>query len=126
MSLTVFLAFCILGCDFMLVVLFQWLYGEKHRGHKTRRASRNQAPAQSPLYYVHAKRPSQPNAAPGVRQLVYPELRRRAAAFSPSNAEAAPASSPESHPTPSQLRRDEELAYQRIISFTRTPAAVRH
>jgi hypothetical protein len=31
MSITVFLAFCILGCDFMLYVLFQWLYGDKRR-----------------------------------------------------------------------------------------------
>jgi len=31
MSLTMFLAFCILGCDFFLYVLFQWTYGEKHR-----------------------------------------------------------------------------------------------
>jgi len=34
MSLTMFLAFCILGCDFMLYVLFQWIYGEKHRKHR--------------------------------------------------------------------------------------------
>jgi len=33
MSLTVFMAVCILGCDFMLYVLFQWLYGEKRRKH---------------------------------------------------------------------------------------------
>ena len=31
MSFTVFLAICILGCDFMLYVLFQLVYGEKHR-----------------------------------------------------------------------------------------------
>jgi hypothetical protein len=40
MSLTVFLAFCILGCDFLLYVLFQWLYGEKHRKHVRRVAAR--------------------------------------------------------------------------------------
>jgi hypothetical protein len=28
MPLTVFLAFCILGFDFLLYVLFQWVYGE--------------------------------------------------------------------------------------------------
>jgi hypothetical protein len=33
MSVTVFLALCILGCDFLLYVLFQWIYGEKHRKH---------------------------------------------------------------------------------------------
>ena len=121
MSLTVFLAFCILGCDFMLVVLFQWLYGEKHRGGKSSRALRSQAASQSPLYYVHAKRTSTPNAVSAA-----PGLRRLTAAFSPSNPETAPASSPKSNPALSQLRRDEELAYQRIISFTRTPATVRH
>ena len=40
MSLTVFLAFCILGCDFLLYVLFQWIYGEKHRKHARRVAER--------------------------------------------------------------------------------------
>jgi|SRR5580692_2731562 hypothetical protein len=32
MSATVFLAFCILGCDFLLYVLYQFTYGEKRRG----------------------------------------------------------------------------------------------
>jgi len=40
MSLTVFLAFCILGCDCLLYVLFQWIYGEKHRKHARRSAAR--------------------------------------------------------------------------------------
>src|SRR5882762_1997003 len=42
MSLTVFLAFCILGCDFLLYVLFQWIYGEKHRKHARRVAARRE------------------------------------------------------------------------------------
>lgn len=42
MSLTVFLAFCILGCDFLLYVLFQWIYGEKHRKHARRIAARRE------------------------------------------------------------------------------------
>lgn len=40
MSLTVFLAFCILSCDFLLYVLLQWIYGEKHRNHASRAAAR--------------------------------------------------------------------------------------
>jgi hypothetical protein len=36
MSATLFLAFCILGCDFLLYVLFQWTYGEKRRGFSRR------------------------------------------------------------------------------------------
>jgi hypothetical protein len=47
MSLTVFLAFCILGCDFLLYVLFQWIYGEKHRNHARRVAAREKRRALS-------------------------------------------------------------------------------
>jgi hypothetical protein len=32
MSATIFLAFCVLGCDFLLYVLYQFTYGEKRRG----------------------------------------------------------------------------------------------
>jgi hypothetical protein len=39
MSLTAFLALCILSCDFLLYVLFQWIYGEKHRKHSRRPAA---------------------------------------------------------------------------------------
>jgi hypothetical protein len=42
MSVTVFLAICILGCDFLLYVLFQWIYGEKHRKHARRSAARGE------------------------------------------------------------------------------------
>jgi hypothetical protein len=42
MSLTVFLAICILSCDFLLYVLFQWIYGEKHRNHRRRSATRRE------------------------------------------------------------------------------------
>jgi hypothetical protein len=42
MSLNVFLAFCILGCDFLIYFLFQWVYGEKHRKHARRVATRQE------------------------------------------------------------------------------------
>src|ERR1700685_613093 len=32
MSATMFLAICILGCDFLLYVLYQWNYGERRGG----------------------------------------------------------------------------------------------
>ena len=47
MSLTVFLAFCILGFDFLLYVLFQWIYGEKYREHARRVAAREKRRALS-------------------------------------------------------------------------------
>jgi hypothetical protein len=31
MSLTMFLALCVLGLDFMIYALFQWTYGDKRR-----------------------------------------------------------------------------------------------
>ena len=53
MSLTVFLAICVLGLDFMIFVLFQWLYGEKNRNWFRRSAARRQTThSQTPLYYV--------------------------------------------------------------------------
>lgn len=56
MSLTVFLAFWVLGCDFLIFVLFKWLYGEKRREPSSRSAlGKHALPSQSPLYYVSAK-----------------------------------------------------------------------
>jgi hypothetical protein len=42
-----FLAFAILGCDFLLYALFQWIYGEKHRKHARRVAARQKRRALS-------------------------------------------------------------------------------
>ncbi len=43
MSVTVFLAICILSCDFLLYILFQWIYGEKRRDRSRRRAARQKS-----------------------------------------------------------------------------------
>ena len=40
MPITVFLGLCVLSCDFLLYVLFQWVYGEKHKKHSRRVAAR--------------------------------------------------------------------------------------
>jgi hypothetical protein len=62
MSLTVFLAICVLGLDFMIFVLFQWLYGEKNRDRFRRSAARRQTThSQTPLYYVSSRGNSQKN-----------------------------------------------------------------
>ena len=56
MSLTVFFAICILGCDFMIFVLFKWLYAEKRREPSKRSAlGKHAMPSQSPLYYFPAR-----------------------------------------------------------------------
>jgi hypothetical protein len=55
MSLTMFLAFAILGCDFLLYVLFQWIYGEKHRNHARRVAAREKRRALSAKQAGHPR-----------------------------------------------------------------------
>jgi Flp pilus assembly protein TadB len=42
MSFNLYLAFAILGCDFLLYAFFQWVYGEKHRKHARRVAARKE------------------------------------------------------------------------------------
>jgi hypothetical protein len=55
MSLTMFLAFAILGCDFLLYILFQWIYGEKHRKRARRVTAREKRRALSTKQAGHAR-----------------------------------------------------------------------
>jgi hypothetical protein len=57
MSATLFLAFCILGCDFLLYVLFQWTYGERRRGLSGRSKALKTEPDPRP-FLVAARRSS--------------------------------------------------------------------
>ncbi|HYL86525.1 MAG TPA: hypothetical protein VE263_20035 [Candidatus Angelobacter sp.] len=63
MSLTVFLALCILGIDFMIYAFFQWTYGDKRRAQarqlaalKTAYQNQSRRPYVSPRPYVVASR----------------------------------------------------------------------
>jgi len=59
MSSTLFLAFCILGCDLLLYILFQWTYGEKRRGLARRTKLRGLGAASHktpPIEFVLARR----------------------------------------------------------------------
>jgi hypothetical protein len=38
MSLNVFIAICILACDFLIYAFFQWTFGEKYRDVRRRRS----------------------------------------------------------------------------------------
>jgi hypothetical protein len=40
MPFTVFVALCVLGCDLLLYIFFQWIYGEKYRARTRRLAVR--------------------------------------------------------------------------------------
>jgi hypothetical protein len=72
MSLTVFLAICVLGLDFMIFVLFQWLYGEKNRNRFRRSGVRRQTThSQTPLYYVSSRGNSQGTTARADRRAIH-------------------------------------------------------
>lgn len=73
MPATLFLAFCILGCDFLLYALFQWTYGEKRRGLARRSRAPKPATNQPSLrpYLVS----SRPGDRGGARQFDGPGLR---------------------------------------------------
>jgi hypothetical protein len=60
MSLTVFLAICVLGCDFLLYFLFQWVYGEKRRNRLRRLAtSREKSHGEEPRVRSFPQHPIQ-------------------------------------------------------------------
>jgi len=101
MSVTLFLAFCILACDFLLYVLFQWTYGERRRGLSGSSKARKTAMEQpDPRPFLIAARRS---AVGGVERL---ESVRQRTARDESSA-------------PGQFR--EVQAYRRIAaSFTPT------
>lgn len=98
MSAVAFLAVCILGCDALLYFLFQWTYGEKHRG-LARRSRSNRAtgyPQQSqPAEFVSARPPHR-----------FAGSRRKSAQTGQENG------------TP--IRRTERLAYHKIVAFLST------
>ena len=47
MSLTVFLAICILGCDLLIYFLYEWAFGESNRIRKGREQSRPTSSAEA-------------------------------------------------------------------------------
>jgi hypothetical protein len=61
MSLTVFLALCILGIDFMIYMFFQWTYGEKRRAISRQLAAYRKArEEQSPRPFLVASQQDPP------------------------------------------------------------------
>jgi hypothetical protein len=87
--LTIFLALSTLGCDFLLVVLFQWVYGEKRRLRQIRslrQKEREEKDAKVRLMQptpVHSSRRSSPSPSfsPTCEQLAH---RRIAASLVPT------------------------------------------
>lgn len=97
MSATVFLAICILGCDFLLYFLFQWTYGERRRGLARRSSSHrgySNSQKSQPIEYV-ARKP----------RPVVPIQRPRAIAPTSARFEET-----------RRTRQNERSAYQRIAA----------
>ena len=105
MALTVFIAICIVACDFMIFVFLKLLYGEKRRGHSRRRSAGGKA----------TKLP-----APAIYVMARPENRSRGEARSKSFRRPALGKSWSDH---LNLASDEERAYHRIVAtFAQSPS----
>jgi hypothetical protein len=111
MSLTVFLALCVLGLDFMIYVLFQWIYGEKRRGFARQIAAREKArknqsrsvlPGATNIVMLHTSRPSQ------VRLSSTLAIAKRPAGV-PSGASIARSASRPDAPKPSSAARPKRV-----------------
>jgi hypothetical protein len=97
MSFTSFMALCILGCDFLIYVLYQWAFGERRRTLMRRTASRRRAEAlRNPQDRPTA--PAQKSSATKAVMVMDPNRRRRASSVEGSN------------------RYNEELAYRRVAA----------
>lgn len=62
MSLTVFLAICILGCDVLIYFLYEWAFGESKRIRKRMAASRLRADATLGTQGQQSRMPRKPLA----------------------------------------------------------------
>jgi len=61
MSLTVFIAVCVLGIDFLIYILFQWTFGDKRRAlQKTLAQQRQALQAEPPRPFVVSSRKTGP------------------------------------------------------------------
>jgi hypothetical protein len=97
MSFTLFMALCILGCDFLIYVLYQWAFGERRRTLMRRTASRRRAEAlRNPQDRPTA--PAQKSSATKAVMVMDLNRRRRASSVERSN------------------RYNEELAYRRMAA----------
>jgi hypothetical protein len=105
MSMTAILAFFVLGCDFLIVVLFQWLFGEK----RSKRSTLAPRSAQAMSFQ------SQYDSAPASAKAAFPKNGK-----SPITRSAQAASALRSD---ARLHSAERLAHQRIAaSFARSRA----
>jgi hypothetical protein len=89
--LTIFLALSTLGIDFLLVVLFQWVYGDKRRPRRIRslRQAEGEGKSAKVRQIVPAGAPSPRDSCPSLRVVTSPSFstsreqlaHRRIAAF---------------------------------------------
>jgi hypothetical protein len=97
MSFTLFMALCILGCDFLIYILYQWAFGERRRTLMRRATSRRRVEAlQNPQ--ARPTVTAQKSSATKPVMVMDTKRRRRASSVERSN------------------RYNEELAYRRVAA----------
>ena len=97
MSFTLFMTLCILGCDFLIYILYQWAFGERRRTLMRRTASRRRAEAlRNPQDRPTATAQKSPATKPVM--VMETKRRRRASTVERSN------------------RYNEELAHRRVAA----------
>lgn len=104
MSLTVFLAICILGCDALIYFLYEWAFGESERIRKRHPRSRSEAPSPE----VSADCEPRPNVSRAGASVVQMKHRKPAA--------ATVIEMPRKSATPTNFDAQERLAYHRIAA----------
>jgi hypothetical protein len=90
MTLTLFLAICILGCDLLIFFLFQWTLGERRRTRRRRNAKTRLASGlETDLIHVsaHPEKSARANAVPqgACSPKVRPSPLRRTVPLCPGN-----------------------------------------
>ena len=106
MSLTVFLALCILGCDVLIYFLYEWAFGESNRIRKRNALSRERSSSTQAPGIAQAH-PTQ-DAAPSARVIELHASHRNSRTAAPSVPHQRTFSRPNVY--------QERLAYRRLAS----------
>jgi hypothetical protein len=108
MSLTVFLAICILGCDVLIYFLYEWAFGESERIRKRHPRSRLERSSAE----ICAETEPRPNATCAASTVI--EMRPRKAVGA-TVIEMQPRT-PKTASAPTHSNYEERLAYYRIAA----------
>lgn len=97
MSFTLFMALCILGCDFLIYILYQWAFGERRRALMRRAPSRRRFEA---LQNPQVRPTATAKKSSATKPVMVMDTKRRSCASSVERSN----------------RYNEELAYRRVAA----------